>query len=403
MAKTILLLGGSAQQLDSFAAARRLGCRIVLCDYDLCCPGRELADVFYEVSTVDRDAVLDVARREGVGGVVSYASDAPAPVAAWVSEQLGLAGNPPEAVSMMCDKGRFRSFLEENGFSVPANVVVRGAGGDDARRVVRAVGVPCVVKPVDSAGSRGVTVVRDEEDVAPALSRALCFSRKGEAVAEQRIESRTRGRVIEAEIFVEKGEIVSWGLMSAFRDLSLNGIVPSCYVHPLIGDGGTAEAVRQVLSRLIECSGVIQGPLNIELIEDARGDLYVIDVGPRNGGNYLPRFFSFASGDDLVEATLRVALGEPSGLRRFEGSDDGVWVQLMHYARESGTFRGFSTTEDYEWACMETHLYKEVGSSVEPLSSISDSIGVSLLHFPHECDVEGLVARLPLMCQTVVD
>ena len=94
MNKTVLLLGGSAQQLDSFAAAKRLGYRTVLCDYDPNCPGRELADSFYEVSTLDAEAVLAVAREEHVDGVVSYASDAPAPIAAWVSERLRLPTNP---------------------------------------------------------------------------------------------------------------------------------------------------------------------------------------------------------------------------------------------------------------------------------------------------------------------
>ena len=75
MTKAVLLLGGSAQQLDSFEAARRLGYRTVLCDWDPNCPGRELADSFYEVSTIDREAVLRVARAESVDGVVSYASD----------------------------------------------------------------------------------------------------------------------------------------------------------------------------------------------------------------------------------------------------------------------------------------------------------------------------------------
>ncbi len=124
MNKTVLLLGGSAQQLDSFAAAKRLGYRTVLCDYDPNCPGRELADSFYEVSTLDAEAVLAVAREEHVDGVVSYASDAPAPIAAWVSERLRLPTNPYESVAMLCDKGLFRAFLCKNGFSVPRCAIV---------------------------------------------------------------------------------------------------------------------------------------------------------------------------------------------------------------------------------------------------------------------------------------
>ncbi|WP_239443091.1 ATP-grasp domain-containing protein [Gordonibacter sp. An230] len=399
--KTILLLGGSAQQLDSFEAARRLGYRAVLCDWDANCPGRGLADVFYETSTLDRDAVLGIARAERVDGVVSYASDAPAPVAAWVAERMGLPGNPYESVAMLCDKGRFRAFLRDNGFAAPANEVVRSAL--DAGKAVGRIGLPVVVKPVDSAGSRGVAVVRDVEEVPVAFDRACGFSRKGEVVVERYLESATPGRVMEAELFVEGGEVVSWGLMSAYRDTLLNGVVPSCYIHPMDECSTLRATSCSILSRIVERAGIVQGAVNVELIHDISGEIYVIDIGPRNGGNYLPNFFSHASGDDIVEATLRVAVGEPSGLRPFDGARDGLWVQFMHYARKAGTFRGFSTFPEYDDARIETHLYKEVGSHVEPLSSIGDSIGVSLLHFPRERDAESLMARLPSMCRTVVE
>ena len=178
MNKTVLLLGGSAQQLDSFAAAKRLGYRTVLCDYDPNCPGRELADSFYEVSTLDAEAVLAVAREEHVDGVVSYASDAPAPIAAWVSERLRLPTNPYESVAMLCDKGLFRAFLCKNGFSVPRCAIVGAGDSDSLEMAVREVDFPLVMKPVDSAGSRGVTVVRDPANAPEAFSHALAHSRK---------------------------------------------------------------------------------------------------------------------------------------------------------------------------------------------------------------------------------
>lgn len=402
MSKTVLLLGGSAQQLDSFVAAKHLGYRTVLCDCDPDCPGRGLADSFYEVSTLDAEAVLEVARGERVDGVVSYASDAPVPVAAWVSERLGLATNPYESVAMLCDKGLFRAFLRENGFAVPRCAIVNGDDSGSLEVAAREVGFPLVVKPVDSAGSRGVTVVRDPENVPAAFSHALGHSRKREVVIECYVETATPGRVIEAEVFVEQGRIVSWGLMSAYRDLSLNGVVPSCYVHPVDEDQVIERSVRLTLSQLVERAGIVQGPMNIELIVDASGSAYIIDVGPRNGGNYLPSFFSHISGDDITEATLCVAVGEPSNLQVFERSDEGLWVQFMHYSREEGVFQGFSTTPEYDRALIETHLYKEIGTLVEPLKSISDSIGVSLLHFPDETDAKALTSRLPGMCHPVI-
>ena len=92
--KTILLLGGSAQQIVAIETAKRLGYFTVLCDYLSDNPGQYVADKFYLVSTTDKDAVLEVAKNENVDGVLAYASDPAAPTAAYVAEKLGLPGSP---------------------------------------------------------------------------------------------------------------------------------------------------------------------------------------------------------------------------------------------------------------------------------------------------------------------
>ncbi len=94
----ILLLGGSRQQVVAIEAAKRLGYRTVLCDYLPDNPGRLVADSFHLVSTTDRDAVLEVARAEGISGVLAYASDPAAATAAYVAQELGLPGNPLRSV-----------------------------------------------------------------------------------------------------------------------------------------------------------------------------------------------------------------------------------------------------------------------------------------------------------------
>ena len=117
--KKLLLLGGSSQQVVAIETAKGLGLETVLCDYLPDNPGQYHADRFYLVSTTDQEAVLEVARKERIDGVIAYASDPAAPTAAYVAEQLGLPTNPAKSVDMLCNKDRFRKFLSENGFTVP--------------------------------------------------------------------------------------------------------------------------------------------------------------------------------------------------------------------------------------------------------------------------------------------
>lgn len=111
--KRILLLGGSAQQVIAIETAKKLGYYTILCDFLTDNPGQYAADKFYLVSTTDKEAVLEVAKKENIDGVLAYASDPAAPTAAYVAEKLGLPGNPYESVEILCNKDRFREFKEQ--------------------------------------------------------------------------------------------------------------------------------------------------------------------------------------------------------------------------------------------------------------------------------------------------
>ena len=117
--KKILLLGGSAQQIIAIETAKKLGYYTVLCDYLPDNPGQNYADVFYQESTTDKEAILKVAQAEQIDGIIAYASDPAAPTAAYVAEKMNLPSSPYESVEILCNKDRFRAFLSENGFCTP--------------------------------------------------------------------------------------------------------------------------------------------------------------------------------------------------------------------------------------------------------------------------------------------
>ena len=96
--KKILMLGGSMQQIPIIKRAKEMGLYVITCDYCPDNPGHKFADEYYNVSTTDLDAVLELAKRLNIDGIVAYASDPAAPTAAYVSEKLGLPGNPYQSV-----------------------------------------------------------------------------------------------------------------------------------------------------------------------------------------------------------------------------------------------------------------------------------------------------------------
>ena len=117
--KKILLLGGSAQQTVAIRAAKKLGYFTIVCDYLPDNPGQYIADRFYGASTTDVEAIYEIARKEGVDGILAYASDPAALPAAIVAERLGLPTNPAKSVEILGLKHPWRQFLQKNGFACP--------------------------------------------------------------------------------------------------------------------------------------------------------------------------------------------------------------------------------------------------------------------------------------------
>ena len=112
--RKILLLGGSAAQLIAIEKAKELGYYTVLCDYLPDNPGQYIADSFHLVSTTDKEAVLEVAKREQIDGIVAYSSDPAAPTAAYVANAMNLPGMDYNVVRHFCEKQLFREFLLKN-------------------------------------------------------------------------------------------------------------------------------------------------------------------------------------------------------------------------------------------------------------------------------------------------
>ena len=186
--KKILLLGGSAQQIIAIETAQRLGYMTILCDFLPDNPGQYYADKFYRVSTTDKAAILQVAEKEKVDGILAYASDPAAPTAAYVADRLGLPGNPYDSVEILCNKDRFREFLRENGFCTPkarGYLRISDAVSDLAAGVFS---YPVIVKPVDSSGSKGVGKISALTEAEEKIGIAMSYSRGKRIIVEEYVE-----------------------------------------------------------------------------------------------------------------------------------------------------------------------------------------------------------------------
>lgn len=374
--KKLLLLGGSAQQVVAIETAKRLGYYTVLCDYLNDNPGQYHADKFYLVSTTDKESVLEIAKKENVNGVLAYASDPAAPTAAYVAEQLGLPTNPTESVEILCNKDKFRAFLAENGFNTPH---AKGFDNfDDIYVSKNEFKLPVMIKPVDSSGSKGATVLYSWDNLNEAVKFALSFSRNNRFIIEEFIE-KGYPYVIGGDVFVLNEKVQIWGLMNCHRDNQVNNLVPIGKSYPTVLNAETMNQVKSIIQDIVTKLGYKNGALNVELIIDKNGEIWPIDFGPRCGGNMIPALIGYIFNVDVVKLSVQVAMGEKSEIciskpceyyatHNLHSNKDGIFVKV-NYSENALKYKISET------------IYVKKGDPVSYFDNASKALGIVFFKF----------------------
>lgn len=300
------MLGGNYVQMTAIQAALDQGYYVITADYLPSNPGHKLAHEYHNISTIDKEAMLELAKEKQIDGIVSYASDVSAPTAAYVAEKLGLPTNPYESVNILTHKNLFRKFMRENGFPMPKGESF--SKKEDALTFYRSINCTCMLKPIDSSGSKGVTKVEDESQFDAAWEEALHYSIAKQVIVEQFIEKK--GYQIDGDIFVQNGEIVFWGICDQHHDMECAPYVPAGLSYPSLQADSIQQRARELLEKLLRLLHMTMGGYNVEYIVGQDDEVYILEIGPRNGGNFIPDTIKAATGFDMATNAVRQAVGD---------------------------------------------------------------------------------------------
>ena len=380
--KTLLLLGGARYALPVIDAAHALGARVVTCDYLPDNFAHKFSDGYVNASIVDKDAVLQAAREVHADGIMSFAADPGVASASYVAEMLGLPFQGSyEAVSILQDKWRFRTFLRDNGFNCPELFTFGTV--EEAMAEADALPYPVIAKPTDSAGSKGVTRVDGPEGLRAAVERALRFSLGGRCIVEQFLEKACD--TSDADGFAVGGRMACVSFTSQIFDSAApNPYTPAAYTMPASMPAWAQGELVSELQRLADLLGLRDGIFNIETRVATDGRAYIMEMAPRGGGNRLAEMLKIASGVDLVRASVQAAFGLPvEGVKRPEYA--GYWYQEMLHADRAGVFRGVRYAPGFAEAHVaQEQLWVAPGERVEAFTSANFAFGSVFLHFDTE-------------------
>ena len=378
--KKILLLGGSSQQVVAIKTAKKLGYYTVLCDYLPDNPGRLCADRFYLTSTTDKQAILDVAIKESIQGILAYASDPAAPTAAYVAEKMNLSGNPYKSVEILCNKEKFRDFLQAHDFHTPA---AKGyASVEEAMADLRSdvFSLPVMVKPVDSSGSKGVGRIDSVEEAENAIKTALNKSRQGRIIIEEYVECA--GYQVAGDGLSINGELSFRCFANDhFDPLCVNPFVPVSASFPYIMDSAVQDAIHSEIQRLLCLLDMGTTAYNFDIRVDHNYNVYLMEIAPRDGGNYIPDVIRYATGVDLLECSIKAAMGEPIDIG-MENNAKGFWSYYAVHCYEDGVLDRIIIDEEVRKNnIVEDHIIYKQGDRVKAFSGANTTLGILVMKF----------------------
>jgi len=302
--KTVLFVGAGRHQRRAILQAKALGLRVAAVDRDREAPGLAEADIARVVDFSDIDAVLKATGRLRIDGVLTVSADRAVPVVAAIAEARGLPGIGVETAHLMTHKIAMRRRLAEVGVPQPRFAAVRSIS--ERRRAADEVGFPAVLKPADSGGQRGVFRVESIDEIDAHLHEALAVSPSGEAILEEYV----KGIEMNGIVLAREGEMIPLTLSDRLRPPGIGFGVGWIHVYPPTVPSGQLAESERIAGHTVNALGLRTGIAFPQLIAADDGRVVVVECAARIPGGQMADLVRVATGVDLVEVQLRMALGE---------------------------------------------------------------------------------------------
>lgn len=405
--KRILILGGNIIQAEATMTAKRLGYYVISCDLHEDNPGHKIADEYCKIDIADRDAVLKEALRLQIDGIVPYGSDALATTASYVAEQMGLPGNPYQAVITLTHKDIFRSFLRENGFATPwsdsFNDLNKAKEYFTDRQHEAKGRLTAIMKPVDSAGSRGVFRIISPDDVVKHWDTTMSYSTSGRIIIEEFIEKE--GPQVDGDVFVHNGRIIFAGFVDQHHVAGPSELVPVSLSAPSEHPDEVIRLALSELQRLFTLLNFKSGPCNVEFIVGKDGRIYFIDLGPRNGGFNIPYLEKEAYGFDEDMFTILEAVGDdiPEWNDIFGNKDRNSCVMYYRpFPEQDGIFESLWMSDKFRASVIKVIQLMKAGQKINRKHNGNDSAAVVFARFDNNNEMQAAIRNMSQHLRVIV-
>lgn len=364
--KKLLVIGASILQVPAIKKAKEMGLTVGVVDFNPQAIGIQFADRYFNCSTLDREGVDKVVKEFGADGVMTMATDMPMRTIAYVCKQNNLIGLSEQSALNCTDK--IEMIKRFKNADVPSPKFSEVASLEELEIALDQISFPCILKPSDNSGSRGVTLCKSAEECIANYEYVVSSSRNGKILVEEYM----KGPEVSVEVFIEKGvahvlQITDKITTGAPHFVELGHSQPTRLAESI------CREIRSVAQKACESVGLVDGPAHLEMIITDDGSK-MVEMGARMGGDCITsHLVPLSTGIDMTKQTIRYSLGLPIDLNqkyykasavRFITVKQGKIVKIKNVAK---AYKVAGVTD--------IGFFKKVGDECGEINSSSDRVG----------------------------
>ncbi|NMG64456.1 ATP-grasp domain-containing protein [Azoarcus indigens] len=300
--KAIVLAGGF-DQIGLIEELKRRNWKVVLVDYNPAPPAAPHADIHYQASTLDADAVTRIVQAEQASLLTTACTDQALLTVAQVSEALQLpCPFNTQATRQLTNKRWMKERMREAGIPTSAFTIQHEKADTPPSGLI----FPLVCKPVDSNSSKGVTLAETPEQFPQAYACARAASRSGEVICEEYID----GAELSIDAFVINGTTHVLMVSESQKLANEQGAFPiHRSIQPAPAAHLLADRIKMVVSQIARAFDIDNSPMIVQAIASSRG-LYILELSARIAGGAKHCFIKAATGYDVMRAYVDTLFGQ---------------------------------------------------------------------------------------------
>ena len=342
----LLILGAGEMQVPIIKKAREMGYDTLVADYNKDAPGIKYASRFFEVSTLDKDAILKIATEEQITGILTT-SDAPVRVVSYVGTHMNIPCMTEEVSEVCTNKYLQRTIFQKNGINCPKFTL---RGRNDI--ISDLTNFPYIVKPLDSSASRGVTRVNNSKELEEAINESLTYSKKENVIIESFIE----GREFSVETLTQNNKTSIIAITEKLTCGEDQGyFVENTHIIPARISENERELIETEVKKAIKTIGINNCPTHTEIKINKRG-AFIIEIACRLGGDYITSdLVPLATGVDMLENLIKLSVGNKIDIQKRQTFVSAVkfitpdnYYNCQNYISEGDVFLVRYHIEPYE-------------------------------------------------------